>query len=466
MSGDTFVHVIRVVLRRTAYTPRPMGLADRDYSRVKSDAHRAGNNGPRGRMFGGLFGRMRSNSPRGGFSATFIVVAVCTSVFFLDLVLPTRYVQSSPWIAAPAQRDPVESISRRIVQIDEFAKAARQTGDSATVAALLEERSSMQVLLEQRQQLLSEADASWDARRARGDFISRVESTPDGRFMIVARDPKLPGFVDPIAIASADAVGPIRAWMQFTTAQAMWVPQRWGAEQGFQFWRFIGYGMLHVNFTHLLFNMLGLWVFGPLVEQAFGRLRFFALFTLSVIVGALLYFMLNVAGLSVLGATGGEFIVPGLLFNNPYLPLIGASAGVYGVILAAAWLRPDEEILLLYVLPIPLRYFAMAIIAIAVLTLLRNGQNSGGEAAHLGGAIAGWWIAQRPHLLDDFFPFFHRFDGRRAARPAKAIKPSASDAEIDRILDKVGAQGLSSLSERERESLRNASNKHRNRDGR
>ena len=159
--------------------------------------------------------------------------------------------------------------------------------------------------------------------------------------------------------------------------------------------------------------------------------------------------MLNVAGLSVLGATGGEFIVPGLLFNNPYLPLIGASAGVYGVILAAAWLRPNEEILLLYVLPIPLRYFAMAIIAIAVLTLLRNGQNSGGEAAHLGGAIAGWWIAQRPHL-----------------RPAKAIKPSASDAEIDRILDKVGAQGLSSLSERERESLRNASNKHRNRDGR
>ncbi|MEI7877800.1 MAG: hypothetical protein WCI96_07710, partial [Planctomycetota bacterium] len=110
-----------------------MGLADRDYSRVKSDAHRAGNNGPRGRMFGGLLGRMRSNSPRGGFSATFIVVVVCTSVFFLDLLLPTRYVQSSPWIAAPAQRDPVESISRRIVQIDEFAKAARQTGDSATV---------------------------------------------------------------------------------------------------------------------------------------------------------------------------------------------------------------------------------------------------------------------------------------------------------------------------------------------
>jgi hypothetical protein len=183
----------------------------------------------------------------------------------------------------------------------------------------------------------------------------------------------------------------------------------------------------------------------------------------------------------VLGATGGEFIVPGLLFNNPYLPLIGASAGVYGVILAAAWLRPDEDILLLFVFPVPLRYFALAIIGIAILTLIQNGNNAGGEAAHLGGAIAGWWIAQRPHLLDDFFPFFHRFDGRRAARPARGAASSSrgaasarsnapsgapSDAEIDRILDKVREQGLASLTERERTALRNATDDHRKRDGR
>jgi len=261
----------------------------------------------------------------------------------------------------------------------------------------------------------------------------------------------------------------------------MWVPQKWGAEQGFQFWRFVGYGLLHINLTHLVFNMIGLWVFGAIVEQAFGRLRFFALFTLSVVVGALLYFLLNVLGLAVLGATGGEFIVPGLLFNNPYLPLIGASAGVYGVILAAAWLRPDEDILLLFVFPVPLRYFALAIIGIAILTLIQNGNNAGGEAAHLGGAIAGWWIAQRPHLLDDFFPFFHRFDGRRAARPARGAASSSrgaasarsnapsgapSDAEIDRILDKVREQGLASLTERERTALRNATDDHRKRDGR
>ena len=450
-----------------------MGLADRDYTRAQ------------GGTFGGggasrfTAGRIRSLSPRGGLSASFILILLCSAVFLVDAMLPRKFVQSSPWVAAPALREPIVSIERRIAQLDEAAQRAKAAGSQPEVAALLEERSSFEVLLEGARRKFDDAEAAWESRRNRGDFVARIEPQPGGGALAVARDPAAPAFVDPLAVARVDSVGPIRAWLQFTTAQAMWVPQKWGAEQGFQFWRFVGYGLLHINLTHLVFNMIGLWVFGAIVEQAFGRLRFFALFTLSVVVGALLYFLLNVLGLAVLGATGGDFIVPGLLFNNPYLPLIGASAGVYGVILAAAWLRPDEDILLLFVFPIPLRYFALAIIGIAVLTLIQNGNNAGGEAAHLGGAIAGWWIAQRPHLLDDFFPFFQRFDGRRAPRPAGraggsrlakagAAKPgnAPSEAEIDRILDKVRAQGLGSLTERERETLRNATDDHRKRDGR
>ena len=459
-----------------------MGLADRDYTRAQG-----------GTSIGGgasrfTAGRIRSLSPRGGYSASFILIVLCTAVFLLDAVLPKQWVQSSPWIAAPALREPIGSIQRRIAQLDEAAQRAKAAGSAPEVAAILEERSSFEVLLESSRKKLDDAESAWESRRNRGEFTARIEPQPGGGALAVARDPAAPPFVDPIAVARVDSVGPIRAWLQFTTAQAMWVPQKWGAEQGFQFWRFVGYGLLHINLTHLVFNMIGLWVFGAIVEQAFGRLRFFALFTLSVVVGALLYFLLNVLGLAVLGATGGEFIVPGLLFNNPYLPLIGASAGVYGVILAAAWLRPDEDILLLFVFPVPLRYFALAIIGIAILTLIQNGNNAGGEAAHLGGAIAGWWIAQRPHLLDDFFPFFHRFDGRRAARPTRGAASSSrgaasssrgaasarsnapsgapSDAEIDRILDKVREQGLASLTERERTALRNATDDHRKRDGR
>ncbi len=439
-----------------------MGLADRDYTRASGAPHRARRGGSASSW---LAGRIRSTSRRGGPSASFILIVLCTAVFFVDLLLPPTRVQSSQWIVAPALIAEVQQLDAQIAPLERELASARTRGDSTRTAELDRARVELAAAIEQRLRMHDDATAAFLARLERGDLAYRDVPQPRGGVVREALDPALPPFVDALATARFDSVGPIRAALQFTTAQALWIPQKWGAAQGLEFWRFVGYGLLHVNFTHLLFNMFGLWVFGAIVEQAFGRLRFFALFTLSVVVGALLYFLLNIAGLAVLGATGGEFAVPGLLFNNPYLPLIGASAGVYGVILAAAWLCPDEEILLLYLFPVPLRYFALAIIGIAVLTLLQNGQNAGGEAAHLGGAIAGWWIAQRPHLLDDFFPFFHRFDGRRAPRPQRQ-RATASHAEIDRILDKVREGGLGSLSERERDTLRNATDEHRKRDGR
>jgi membrane associated rhomboid family serine protease len=443
-----------------------MGLADRDYTRASPPPRRAGGGGGGGGP-AWLAGRVRSTSPRGGLSASFILIVLCTSVFFLDLVLPKSTVQTSQWIVAPRLVEEIARLEQMIAPLERDLAAARASGDAESTAKLDRSRVELSAAIEERIRMHDDAVAAWQSRLEREDYAYRDVVQPGGAVIREALDPTLPPIVDALAAARFERVGPIRAALQFTTAQALWIPQKWGAAQGLEFWRFVGYGLLHVSFVHLLFNMLGLWVFGAVVEQAFGRLRFLALFTLSVVVGALLYFLLNIAGLATLGVTGGEFIVPGLLFNNPYLPLIGASAGVYGVILAAAWLRPDEEILLLYVFPIPLRYFALALIGIAVLTLLQNGQNAGGEAAHLGGAIAGWWIAQRPHLLDDFFPFFHRFDGRRAPRPAnRPAKRPATDAEIDRILDKVREKGLGSLSERERESLRTATDEHRSRDDR
>jgi len=439
-----------------------MGLADRDYTRASGAPRGAGG---RGSARSWIVGRIRSTSRRGGLSASFILIVLCTTVFFVDLLLPRTQVQSSQWVVAPTLLQEIQQLERQIPPLEQELAAARSGGAAGRTAELDRLRVELAAAIEQRLRMHDDAVAAWRARLDRGDFAYRDVPQPGGGVIREALDPALPPFVDALAKARFDGVGPIRAALQFTTAQALWIPQKWGAAQGLEFWRFVGYGLLHVNFTHLLFNMFGLWVFGAIVEQTFGRLRFLALFTLSVVVGALLYFLLNIAGLALLGVTGGEFIVPGLLFNNPYLPLIGASAGVYGVILAAAWLRPDEEILLLYFFPVPLRYFALALIGIAVLTLLQNGQNAGGEAAHLGGAIAGWWIAQRPHLLDDFFPFFHRFDGRRAPRPQKQ-RAATSDAEIDRILDKVREGGLGSLSDRERDALRNATDEHRKRDGR
>jgi hypothetical protein len=98
-----------------------------------------------------------------------------------------------------------------------------------------------------------------------------------------------------------------------------------------------------------------------------------------------------------------------------------------------------------------IRVLALVLLGLAVWALLSSGRNAGGEAAHLGGALAGWWVARRPHLLDDFFDLFGRRISPRNTRPLPI-----DEREVDRILAKVRAQGLGSLNERERTVLRSA----------
>jgi membrane associated rhomboid family serine protease len=247
--------------------------------------------------------------------------------------------------------------------------------------------------------------------------------------------------------------------LQFTTAQAlMYFSPSTGLEGG-QFWRFVGFQFLHANLAHLLFNMLGLFFFGRVVEQELGRKRFLAFYLLCGIFGAFLYLLLNAGGLAAAAAFGGEVRIPGLLFNNPWTPLVGASAGVFGVLMAGAFLIPNATVLLFFVIPMRLATLAYALVVIALLSVLMGSQNAGGEAAHLGGAIAGYFFIRRPHLLQDFFNILRRVDptstgfSMRRGGPA----PASRRAEIDRILEKINRSGLQSLSERERRILREAS---------
>lgn len=253
-------------------------------------------------------------------------------------------------------------------------------------------------------------------------------------------------------------VPPLQKFLQFTTAQAlMYFSPSTGLEGG-QFWRFLGFQFLHANLSHLLFNMLGLFFFGPTVERHLGGKRFLAFYLLCGIFGAFMYLLLNAGGLAAAAAFGGEVRIPGLLFNNPWTPLVGASAGVFGVLMAGAYLIPNATVLLFFVIPMRLATLAYALVAIAILSVLMGSQNAGGEAAHLGGAIAGYFFIRRPHLLHDFFDVLRRFDpsskgfgGRRGGGGLKR------QAEVDRILAKINRSGLQSLSEAERKTLRDAS---------
>ena len=250
---------------------------------------------------------------------------------------------------------------------------------------------------------------------------------------------------------------PIEALLHFSTATALFGDT--GSGHGLpQIWRFVGFQFLHANLVHLLFNMMGLWFFGPVVERYLGGKRYGAFYLLCGVCGAAMYLLLNFLGTKVM-QWNPALHLPFLLPNEPTTPLVGASAGVFGVIMAAAFLAPNAEVLVYFILPMPLRNLAYALVGITLLTLWTQGENAGGEAAHLGGAIAGFLLIRRPQLLHRLFDWMGSVDPTSRSRRVRAAKRRGLVAvsEIDRILDKIQRQGLHSLTPEEREALREAS---------
>jgi len=84
----------------------------------------------------------------------------------------------------------------------------------------------------------------------------------------------------------------------------------------------------------------------------------------------------------------------------PWVPLVGASAGIFGVLVAATKIAPDAVGLVFGIVPMRLRVLTWAFVAYAVFQVLFRGSNAGGEAAHLGGALIGFLLMQFPSVLE------------------------------------------------------------------
>lgn len=223
-------------------------------------------------------------------------------------------------------------------------------------------------------------------------------------------------------------------------------------------WRLISFQFLHGGMSHLFFNMFGLWIFGSMVEQTLGSKKYLAFYLVCGIFGGLLYLLLNLMGT-------WSIPLPGALAIQPETPLIGASAGVFGVIMACAYIAPNSVVQLLFPpIPLKMKWMAYGYVGLALFNLLSSGNNAGGDAAHIGGAIAGYFFVRNHHLLGDFFDVFN--DSRKTgatSRPSRSRAGSPSDVEIDRILAKVSTQGLNSLTEAEKRTLSADSERRRKR---
>ncbi|GIW74412.1 MAG: hypothetical protein KatS3mg103_0934 [Phycisphaerales bacterium] len=197
-------------------------------------------------------------------------------------------------------------------------------------------------------------------------------------------------------------------WGHFSTLRALF---------GLEVWRFVTFQFLHANLLHLAFNMIGIWFLGRLVEDQLGPKKYLAFYLVCGIFGGLMYLLLNLAG-TILGVR-----VPGVLLNDPATPLIGASAGVFGVVMACAYIAPNAVIqLLLPPIPMRMKTFAYGYVALTAVMLLMGSANAGGEAAHLGGAIAGFYFIRNSHLLMDFFDVFkdsRKPDRRQRSPPSR-----------------------------------------------
>jgi membrane associated rhomboid family serine protease len=166
-----------------------------------------------------------------------------------------------------------------------------------------------------------------------------------------------------------------------------------------QLWRFITFQFLHNGFPHLLFNMIALYFFGPIVEDYLGGRRFLAFYLLCGAAGGAAYLLLWALGVLQYGAATS---------------LVGASAGIFGVLVAGARVAPDTTVMLVFPpIPLRLRVVALVTLGIAVWVVFSYGRNAGGEAAHLGGAVLGAVLIWRPDLLNVFdFSLRRRRKGR------------------------------------------------------
>ena len=150
-----------------------------------------------------------------------------------------------------------------------------------------------------------------------------------------------------------------------------------GTTLGFQIWQLLSYGFLHGGLPHLFFNMLALWMFGGAIERLFGS-RPFAIYYISCVIGA------AIAQLIVI-----EF------FSGGFYPTLGASGGVFGLLLAFGMMFPHQRIMLLFPpIPMPAWVFVTGYGVIELYLGVTGSQAGVAHFAHLGGMVAGFAIIQ------------------------------------------------------------------------
>jgi len=242
------------------------------------------------------------------------------------------------------------------------------------------------------------------------------------------------------------AVPDVTYWFAFTPARVLVQP-----------WTIITYMFLHGNLMHLFFNMLGLFFFGPPLEARWGSNEFLKFYFICGLGGALLSFL--------------------FAFNSP---IIGASAAVYGVMLAFAMNWPDTPIYIWGIFPVPAKILVGVLAVFSLMSAFQGASDGVAHFAHIGGFVAAWgylkWDRRRRGSgMDRFRKMMSKRKltvvpgGKDSGDSGGVTRNDAGNArndnvlldELDRVLDKISSHGMSSLTPAERKLLDDVSRRFR-----
>ena len=229
-------------------------------------------------------------------------------------------------------------------------------------------------------------------------------------------------------------------------------------------WTVLTYAFGHADFLHILGNMLALYWFGLIIAEYLGSKKLINIYVLGALAGSMSFLLL---------VTLTPYTAPGL---------IGASGAVFAVMVAAATLSPNYTFYLLFIGPVRIKYIAALWVVLSYIAL--GGLNTGGNLAHLAGALLGYvYIIQLKKGTDlgswihDFTDYvsnlFQKKPKMRVSHNKSKSKVTATTAyrshnknagenipdqdEIDAILDKISASGYESLTKEEKQKLFRAS---------
>ena len=219
-------------------------------------------------------------------------------------------------------------------------------------------------------------------------------------------------------------------------------------------WGIFTYMFVHHGFMHLFFNMLGLFFFGSPLEAAWGPREFIKFYIICGLGGALLSLVFG-------------FVVPN--------PIVGASAALFGVMLAFAMNWPDAPIYVFGIFPVKAKWLVAIFVAFTLLSALTSPRDGVAHLAHLGGFAAAWLYLKLDFRSSLALSRVKRFVTRprltvvsgnavqqeqQKPEPRRRVDERVYD-DVDKVLDKISTQGMASLTAEEKKLLDEVSRRYR-----